>query len=465
MKLYPHQQQEVEQHGESLSRGLLWCPRAGKSRATLVSAMCLRDAGVITRVLISSPNGVHENWMDQELRPYVGDPHIWQWNTQRSDVELKAELDRLDPGFQVWSIPSHLWTLKRAQWFFRRISGYRDKMLLVADESHEYSSPSAKRSRRIRAFAYKCKAKRILTGTPWHDSILHAWAQLEILAPGTSGSVTHGDFSRRYGVWETRFGPHGSFPSLVGYQHVGEFMTLVREHCSIITAADIPDMPRTVNRLINLDLPPKVRTQIDADIAELDIDVAAVIFGQIHQMVGLDATRLDTTARLAQRWPYTVIWCRYRAEIRELATRLPGATIWYGGTAQRERTRIMKTLRAESPVTDPMILIAQPQSCGQGVDFSRAQAMIFHSHTPSVRLHEQALNRVTAVGAGTTPVYYLCNSGIDAHIIQRLRLKSRFARLTLGDIEDIQEYSIVPKENRLRRLWNRLHSDVDIRRL
>ena len=462
--LYPHQAREIDQFGLHRYRGLLWCPRSGKSRAAIGSALRMREAGMINQVVITSPNGVHENWMVQELLPFFSADRLWKWDTRADDADQANRLQALPGDFSILAIPAHLWTMDRAQWFFNRLRHRAAVTLLIVDESDDYASPSAKRARRVRAMAKHCVAVRILTGTPWHDSLLNAWSQLEILSPGLSGHTTYGDFSRRYGVWQTRFGPHGSWPSLTGYQNVDEFMTLVRKHCSIITPADIPDMPRTKNRLINMDLSPPIATEVKALIEELDVENAGVMFGKIQQVIGMCPDRLDMTTRLSQRGRFVVIWCRYRAEIESLSTLLPEAHVWYGGTPETERARIRETLRGESQLGDGMVLIAQPQSCARGLDFSRAELMVFHSHTPSVRMHDQALNRVTAIGAGTTPVYYLCNSGIDAHVIQRLRLKTRFSRITLQDIEELRDYSIVPTESRLRMLWRKLHK-VDLREL
>lgn len=460
--LYPHQAHEIDTYGLERYRGLLWCPRSGKSRAALGSALRMREAGMINRVVITAPNGVHENWVVQELHPLLGSTPVWQWDTRADDADQRARLDSRPADFSVLALPAHLWTMDRARWLFHHIKRGAAKTLLIVDESDDYSSPSAKRARRVRSMARHCGAVRILTGTPWHDSILHAWSQLEILRPGLSGCTTYTEFSRRYGVWETRFGPHGSWPALVGYQNVDEFMTHVRRCCSIITSADISDMPRTKNRLINMELSPPVAQAVRNLTDDIDIENAGVRFGAIQQAVGMCPDRLEQTVRLAQRGRFVVLWARYRTEIEALSTLMPTAHVWYGGTSEGERRIIRETLRGDSQQGDGMILIAQPQACSRGLDFSRAELMAFHSHLPSVRMHDQALHRVTAIGSGTTPVYYLCNSGIDAHIIQRLRLKTRFSRITLQDIEELRDYSLVSSDSRLRRLWTKLHG-VDLR--
>ena len=461
MNLYPHQAREVERYGLIKVRGLLWCPRAGKSRAILATALRMKEADMIDRMIIISPNGVHENWVHQELYPELGKEAVWYWNTHISDGIHKDSISNLPRAFAALSIPSHLFTMDRAQWFFRWAKSTGSRTLLVVDESDDYSSPSSKRSRRIRSLAPHCIARRILTGTPWHDSILNAWSQMEILSKGLSGYRTYHEFSRRYGIWKTRFGAHGSWPHLVGYQHVDELMSRVYEHCSILTPDDIPGMPRTKNRLINLDMDPLTARIVNDLVKMVELESAGVIFGKIQQTVGLDPRRIHTTIDLAHRYRVSLIWCRYRKEIEELKALMPEANTWYGDTPSAEREFIRERMRYDSGYTDPFILIAQPQACGRGLDFSRTESLIFHSHLPSARLHHQALNRGTAIGSGTTIVYYLCNSGIDAHIIQRLRLKTRFARITLADLEELIDYSIVSSDARMKLLWRKVKG-VDI---
>ena len=465
MNLYPHQQKEVDDYGLHPYRGLLWCPRAGKSRAVVATAKRMHREGMIAGMLITSPNGVHLNWARQELHPFLGEGYTWVWDTKTTDVEMLVQLEslRMDRLFAL-SVPGHLWTLPRVNWFLRFLRPLLPHLLFVVDESHEYASPSSKRSWRVRSISPKTAARRILTGTPWHDSVLNVWSQLEILEKGLSGQSTYTDFSRRYGEWKTRFGPHGSYPGLIGYRNVDEIMTIARENCSIIRPSDIPDMPRTVNKLLNFDLSPETEGRMTEILNNMDIENAGVLFGKIQQIVGMCPDRLSVTSRLAQRWLYVVVWARYREEIEELGRRIPNAMTWYGGTSDEQKDRIYRTLKDDSTMPMPMVLVAQPQSCGQGMDFSRAEAMIFHSHYPSVRLHDQALSRVLAIGAGTTPVYYVCNSGIDAHIVQRLRLKTRFARITMEDIEELREYTFVSSDSRLRLLWKKLKG-VDLRTL
>ena len=463
MNLYPHQQREVDDHGLEPFRGLLWCPRAGKSRAVVATAQCMHQFGMIDRMIIVSPNGVHENWVVQELIPAFDRGAVWQWDTSRDDQALKEDHAAVScRSFAIYSIPSHVWTLDRAKWFLTWAKRRALGTLLVIDESDDYASPSSKRSRRARSLAQQCSAVRILTGTPWHDSILNAWSQLELLGKGRSGYATYTGFSRRYGQWETRFGPHGSWPRLAGYQNVEELMDRVKDHCSIITAADIPDMPRTVNRLINFDASPSVQADMAQLQNDIDIENAGVMFGKLQQLAGMDPHRMTMTIRLALRHRYCIIWCRYVAEIEALKERIPQAATWYGDTPESERHRVRETLRHDSPQNYPLIVIAQPQSCGRGLDFSRAEAAVFHSYVASSRLHDQALNRVLAIGTGTTPVYYICTTGIDAYIIQRLRTKTRFARITMNDIEEVQEYSLMPKEVRLRQLWRQVKG-IDLR--
>ena len=450
--LYTHQRTEVDRYGLHPYRGLLWCPRAGKSRAALHSALRMKVDGMIDRVVITSPNGVHENWVVQELWPTLGKLPVWYWLSSDADSDQKAAVKSLPRDFSLLSLPAHLWGMPRATWLFNYLKRSADRTL---DESDDYANPSSKRARRVRLFSKHCAAVRILTGTPWHESILHAWAQLEILRPGLSGCTTYGEFSRRYGQWETRFGPHGSWPALIGYQNVDELMDRVREHCSILTPGDIPGMARTRNKLINLDLSPEATLEVQELLDDVEVDNAAVKFGRIQQVVGRCPIRIDTTVQLSRWGRFVIIWCRYREEIDLLRARLPDAFVWYGGTSEPIRRQIRETLRGESTEGRGMVLLAQPQACARGLDFSRADMTVFHSHLPSVRMHTQALNRVTAIGSGTTPVYYLCNSGMDAYVIDRLRRKTKFSRITLQDVETLREYSLLPKDQRLRSLWSK----------
>lgn len=449
-ELYPHQRDEVEQYGLEPARGLLWCPRAGKSRTIVYSALRQYMYGKISIVFISAPNGVHRNWVTQEWNRVLNSDQIWIWNTTDSDElqrrTAKAVLDHLD--LSVICVPSHIWTMDRAKWLLQWIRNRGKSTMLVADESHEYATPSSKRSRRIRGLAKRCVSRRILTGTPWHNNLLNTWAQLELLGPGLSGYKTYTEYARRYGVYKTRFGAHGAYPKLTGYQRVSEAMDRARRVVSILTAGQLPDMPTVANRLVTVQLSDTGKKELHSILHGMSDDDAAIQLIRLQQCVGRDLPRIDRTISLVRRYMASIIWCRYVEEIQQLGealTRAGGVRVlaWHGETKPAVREEIMELFgTSDVALPGPTVLIGQYQACGQGVNLSRAEALIYYSCTFDTRLYAQSLQRATLMGGGIVTAYHLCSSGVDAYILRRVRNNMQFAALTADDRTEIDEYTI-----------------------
>jgi hypothetical protein len=80
----------------------------------------------------------------------------------------------------------------------------------------------------------------------------------------------------------------------------------------------------------------------------------------------------------------SIVWCRYREDIRRVCARLKKEGIKYleyhGGvpTGQREPVRLQFQ---NSP--RPVVLVGHPAAGGEGKSFSRAHAILFFSSTPN----------------------------------------------------------------------------------
>ena len=323
IKLYPHQAEEVLRHGLESHRALLWCPRSGKTLTALHTMIRQSREGGVRRVLVTTPPGVVDHWVSEAQRCGL---RAWRWDSRRNPKTQMKDFSSVleEPGLTVYVVGSQVWAMDRAALMFRKIA-QKGGVGLIVDESHEYARPSSKRSRRVRSFARHTTSARLLTGTPLHNRLLDAWAQYEILSPECLGYRRYGDFCDRYGVYQPRRGPHGTWQQLVGYRHVLELMKKISSYSSVIAAKDLPSMPAVRRLLATSKLEKSTWRVYRALLDGISEENAAVRLLRMQQIVAHDSLRCAETVRRALRADgKAVVWVRFNNDLfvlRQVAVR------------------------------------------------------------------------------------------------------------------------------------------------
>jgi len=64
---FKHQLDEFTEFHHALTRAIFWEQGTGKTKLIIDTACALFQAGKITGVLVVAPNGVHRNWVEDEI--------------------------------------------------------------------------------------------------------------------------------------------------------------------------------------------------------------------------------------------------------------------------------------------------------------------------------------------------------------------------------------------------------------
>ena len=194
---YPHQLQEYNYHTHDKARALFWYMRTGKSKEIIDQACRLFLDKEIQTLLVVAPNGVHENWVEREIPKHCWKsvPYIsWVWNTELKEHPAHISALRLAnqfSGLRIYTFPSSTLIHPLAKKYLTSaIAAAKGKVLCVFDEAHDFRTPGSKRTKWARAFSKRCSYRRILTGTPDLNSLLHYYSQLELLQAGSNGVQT-----------------------------------------------------------------------------------------------------------------------------------------------------------------------------------------------------------------------------------------------------------------------------------
>jgi hypothetical protein len=171
-KPYDHQLEAFNLSSELESFALLMEQGTGKTKVIIDTAAHLFGLGRIDAVLVVAPNGVHRNWIHNELPVHHPDwaPHIaTYWSSMPTKAERKALENLSDPKFvglrwlslNVEAFSSEKGRKMAENWLRTH------KVLFVVDESSRIKTPTAQRTKNILKLAKLAPYRRIMTGTPF----------------------------------------------------------------------------------------------------------------------------------------------------------------------------------------------------------------------------------------------------------------------------------------------------------
>lgn len=181
----------------------------GKTLTLLEDAMRLHAAGVIDAVLVLAPNGVHENWVLNEIPTHIP-PNIpvcaaYYVSPAAANRRERAAMQRLMTARVDGEVPA-LRVLTMSYDSLLAIQGFKfaeafvlsSKCMIIADESQRIKNLTASRTKRALLLRQHCVVSRIATGTAIANSPVDAFAQFEFLESGCLGTDSPVAFKAEY---------------------------------------------------------------------------------------------------------------------------------------------------------------------------------------------------------------------------------------------------------------------------
>lgn len=236
----------------------------GKSKLTIDTAGWLWLQGKIDAVVVVAPNGVHRNWVENEIPDHLPDSIMAQsrafhYQSPKSGAKWHKQAVR--------AITHH----KGLIWFtisyegFMTAAGKRAlidifnsrRVLYVLDEAHYIKSADSQRTRSILKSAVFAPYRRVLTGTPIAQGPFDIYTQLQFLQDdfwAPHGLSTFPEFKQHFGVWGKGWNPSAWSPItkkrtgaeydvLKSYRRLDELNQLIQPISSRVTKDDVLDLP------------------------------------------------------------------------------------------------------------------------------------------------------------------------------------------------------------------------------
>lgn len=442
-------------------------PGTGKTKV-VIDIMCYRFVGqALTGVLVlSSPKGVHSQWVTRHLPAHVWDNVPYQaiaWDGKRPAWPPA-------PGAALQIFSANLDAINSDRAFgvmMTFCAAHRGKLMIVIDESDKIKNYTAKRSKRVRALAaqYDCQQRLIMSGTPIARDLTDEWSQFYFLDPAIIGHKHKHTFMAEYcimGGFEMR--------QVVDHRNVEQFKALTAPYIFRADKSEL-DLPAKNYDEIEFDLTAEqqrlLRELKTTMLARLSADPRDMIIARhgatallrAQQIVNgfavpLDGDptapqplaanpRLDALKNLLEQLDRApvIIWCRFHYDIAAVCNALPGryARIYGGVTSEREREQEM----AKFIDGTAQYLVASPDTAGRGFDGlqDRCSTAVFYSNSFNAVARWQAEDRIHRIGQRQPAMYYdlIARGSPDRLVLRNLRDKKTLSANVLDDVRTFIE--------------------------
>ncbi len=459
---FAHQREVFEASRDLEIYALWWEMGVGKTKTIIDTAAWLAQRGKIDAVLVVAPNGVHSNWIQEEIpRHWPDDTLSWtfEYHAKKAGTITHQAGAKLIMGAECVAVVAMTYDAimtERGDKFVRRFLGER-RVLLVLDESARIKNPGAKRTKRLIALARRARYKRILTGTPITNSPFDLFSQVRFLDENywkSRGIRNFSIFKANYGIWiQQEMAGGRRFPMLVAHRNLEE----LHEHLHAVGSRLTKDE--------TLDLPPKLysthRFTLSTEqsdlygalcsdfIAEIEGDtitapLAIVRLMKLQQITcgfvkadgethWLANPRIEALRNILEDIPnQTIIWARFQNDIDVIRKLLGSDCVWADG-------RVTGPPRFEAVQAfqrgDAKFFVGNPAATGEGVTLTAARTVIYYSNSYKLGDRLQSEDRAHRIGQ-EHPVQYIdliAQNTVDERIVQALKAKKDIASIITGD--------------------------------
>ena len=427
----------------------------GKTKVIIDNSAYLYANNKINFLVVIAPNGVHRNWINNELPLHLPDwcPRESFYYTSGMGKKDQAKFESVMYAkncLKVLSFNVESFISKKAVDYMQKILLANDVMLVV-DESSRIKRPSAKRTKIITKFSKYAKYKRIMTGTPVTKGAEDVYSQFKFLDPNILGYDSFYSFKARYCVM-------GGYESkqIVSYQNINELTQSIQGHSFRILKKDCLDLPDKIYQRYPIQLTTKQKqiynslkkefiTELQGETLSAPETITRILrlqqitcnwFATENGTVEIEKENPRITALkdiLSQIQSKVIIWARFKADIRAIEKLLGNKAVsYYGDINNNDREENIRLFQ-----NDPKIkyFIGQPQSGGIGLNLTAAEYAIYYSNSFDLEIRLQSEDRCHRIGTKSNVTYIDIETvkTIDSKIIKALRSKKHLANIINED--------------------------------
>lgn len=475
-KPFDHQLQAFKLSKDSKAFAYFFEQGCGKTKVTIDNAVYLFLKQKIEAFIIIAPNGVHMNWIKEELPIHCKlDYEAFCWDgktTQKKMKEFEDVCNSEKPKIFAFNVESFV-SPKAQKTLTNILSKFNS--LLIVDESQAIKNPSALRTK----FITKLDSlyKRILSGTPVTKGTEDLFSQLQFLNPNIIGLKNEYAFKARYCDTRRIVIPEKdpnkrprSFNKIVGYKNVEELQSKLDKYSFRVLKKDCLDLPPKLYQREYYDLTPE-QVKMEREIKEEGITYlndcknlgepivySEVITRLVKRQQVLCGYLIDTENKKVieivppEKNPRllklrevldringkVIIWARFDQDIKYIMDMLGDEAVRYDGHVDIHQKEINKNrFQKDDSIR---YFVAKPI---KGLTLTAAGTAIYYSNDFDLEKRQQSEDRNHRSGSeklGVDHILYIdiqANNSIDGQIITSLRNKKKISDMVLKDPESL----------------------------
>jgi len=425
----------------------------GKTKVNIDIGGDLWLKGWIDIMVVLAPNGVHRQWVESEIPrhmsenvPYRAFAHSSKWRAK--DKKAYSEVMAYGDGLRVITIASESISAgSAADLLVELVQVFGKRMLLVVDESHQWSNASAKRVKLLLKLVDSIAFKRINTGSPITDGIEKLYAQFAILNSAVLGHKSQTSFNREFCQLEPIYGAPRGAMRVVGYRNLKKLQERV-EGCTFrATKEEYLDLPEKVYQTVQVPFHPeqkKVYMDLKRSAAaevngqEITAPLAISALSKLRQVTGgsildndgneheIPCHKIDVLLGLCESIPRGgIIWVTYVSEAKRVTAAMKKAGYnvgtYIGATSAEERTRIT--------IPGAVDWLVANWSASTGLNLQHWDYNIYYSNTFNAAERWQSEDRTHRVGQNRSVTYIdlVVPGTVDEAVVQALQRKREIA--------------------------------------
>lgn len=425
----------------------------GKTFTTICDAFDLHMKGEINTVIVLAPNGVHEQWVEEQLPehapegvPYEAFTYFSGMNTKTEKEMWRRENDR--ESFQWFTMALEtISASKKAQDTFVRWLN-RKNVMVVIDESQAIKNPGASRTKFLLRHRPSMKFRRILTGTEVTQGIEDLYSQMAFLHPGILGHNSFTSFRAEYcNLRQIPNAPAGAY-MITGYRNVDKLKQRLAGCTFHALKKDWLDLPEKIyvkrfvemtgeQKKLYLTMKQDLLAEINGQV--ITAPLALTTFTKLQQITSgflgdeegviheIPNNRIKTVLDILSERKQAIIWCRFRYDVEKVAEALEkeGYRVgkYYGDTSDEDRAEFRKPGAVD--------VLVCTRAARAGLNLTHFNTAVYFSHSPSGEDRWQSEDRIHRIGQRDDCLYIdlVCPGTIDEHVLKILRKKREVADL------------------------------------
>jgi SNF2 family DNA or RNA helicase len=485
-KPFEHQLEALRRMDDQRAYALLMEQGTGKTKCLIDDAARLYGKGQVNALVVIAPNGVHRNWIINEIPAHLPDwaPRKCAWWASSMKVAEKKAFDALfatDDCLRVFTMNIEaLATKKGVEALTKLLKTFNT--YLVVDESSKIKNHQAVRTKNLLKIGQQAKYRRIATGTPVTQSPLDVYTQFAFLDEEIINIPSYFVFKARYAelVDENshimrhimqRSGARRA-PQLVAkdksgkpmYKNMDELQSKVAKYSYRVLKKDCLDLPEKLYQRRYFELSDEQQRFYKQIVEDLRIDfedgetvtmsklTAVLRLQQINSgfvtnaenalMTICDVDKNPRIQALAEELEEVtgkvIIWARFTQDIKNILTFLnqtygpQSAVAYYGAVDDDTRAANVKAFQENDNVR---FFIGNQQAGGTGLTLTAASTVIYYSNDFNLENRLQSEDRAHRIGQKNNVTYVDIEAvgTVDTRIINALRTKKDVASLITND--------------------------------